>query len=148
MSQSVLAPAKTPGVSANVIVGETEIVLLSVYTDTGNDVGPGPVLTLEKQDHNGNFITVATVGYGKALFHSNSQHMNLLAPGIFRVVRPDISAWPYNIGIELYRYDVVPPVGDYTFDAGTFLTDYSGLDSLSGGAFPDDLEDEYIGGSF
>ena len=100
MATSILAPAQTAGNSSNITVGDDEQVVIALYTTTGVDVPPGPALGLQRQDINGNFITVATAGYGQIFLSRGCQQLVLTTPGVYRVVRPDITAWLTDIGVQ------------------------------------------------
>lgn len=100
MATSILTPGLEPAVSSEIVVGESEQVIIAVYTDDGRNVGGGPVLTLERADLNGNFMTVSTPGYGRAILGRDSQQMIIASPGTYRVVRPDITPWGILVGIQ------------------------------------------------
>lgn len=101
MASSILAPGQTAANSSEFSVGDTETVFIAVFTDTGVNVPYGPVLTLQRADINGNFITVATAGYGRISFNSGCQQLTINSPGTYRVARPDITPWEVNVGVQL-----------------------------------------------
>jgi hypothetical protein len=100
MATSILAPAQFPGPSSEIVVGNDEQVIISIYTDIGGDVPHGPVLRLQREDINGNFMTVATPGYGKIFLSNGCQQVVITTPGTYRVLRPDITAWGVNVGVQ------------------------------------------------
>lgn len=101
MASSILSPGQTAELSTEFTVEDNDSVLIAVYTDTGDNVKNGPVLTLQRADINGHFITVSTVGIGRVLFSYMCQQVTITTPGTYRVSRPDISPWGQNIGIQL-----------------------------------------------
>ncbi|QDJ96374.1 hypothetical protein Xoosp13_188 [Xanthomonas phage Xoo-sp13] len=101
MASSILSPGQTAANSSEFTVGDTETVFIAVFTDTGANLPSGPVLTLQRADINGNFITVATAGFGRIFFSANCQQLTINSPGTYRVARPDISPWGVNIGVQL-----------------------------------------------
>ncbi|WAX21772.1 hypothetical protein [Stenotrophomonas phage RAS14] len=101
MATSILAPGLTEAVSDEFTIADGECVLLSVYNPDGLNMEVGPVLTVQRADINGNFITLATVQYSAIRFDANMQQVTLSMPGTYRVARPDISAWNFEIGISL-----------------------------------------------
>lgn len=105
MSESILFPGKSISYSSNIVVEEGTSVLVAVYTGEGTDVGSGPVLTLEFLDMNGDWITVSTQPYGVISFNQTVQQFTLVTPGTYRVARPDLQPWNFNVGVEIYRYN-------------------------------------------
>ena len=105
MSESILFPGKSISYSSTITVEEGTSVLVAVYTGEGTDVGPGPVLTLEFLDMNGDWITASTQPYGVISFNQTVQQFTLVTPGTYRVSRPDLQPWNYNVGVEIYRYN-------------------------------------------
>lgn len=147
MDTPVLLPAKTEAFSTQIVVGNDELVIVSLYTPDGNPIGSGPVLPLQFQVMTGDFLSVGTVQYGRIYFSQNLQQLTLSQPGTYRIYRPDISEWNYDIGVSIDRRSTVP-VETYFFDADQFTTDYTGLDSLDGGVFSVNQTDRFDGGSF
>lgn len=105
MSESILFPGKSISFSSLITVEEGTSVLVAVYTGEGTDVGPGPALTLEFLDMNGDWITASTQPYGVITFNQTVQQFTLVTPGTYRVSRPDLQPWNYNVGVEIYRYN-------------------------------------------
>lgn len=101
MATSILEAGLTEGFSDEFTIADGECVLVSVYNPDGANVPAGPVLTIQRADINGNFITLATVAYSAIRFDTNMQQVTLSMPGTYRVARPDISAWNFEIGISL-----------------------------------------------
>ena len=101
MATSVLAPATTAANSSTFTVADGATLLVSVYTSTGEDVPHGPVLSLQRADINGNFINVATVGFGRVTFSAACQQLAISSPGTYRVSRPDITPWgTVGVGVQ------------------------------------------------
>lgn len=100
MATSILAPALTAGNSSNITVGDDEQVIIAVYTDDGTDLPSGPVLSLQRQDINGNFIKVATPGFGQVYLSWGCQQILITTPGVYRVSRPDITVWGKAVGVQ------------------------------------------------
>lgn len=71
MSESILFPGKTISYSSEILVEEGTSVLVSVYTGEGTDVGPGPVLTLEYKDLNGNWMKASSRPFGTIRLSQN-----------------------------------------------------------------------------
>lgn len=101
MATSILAPGTTADESSTFTVADGESVLVSIYTDTGEDMPSGPVLSLKRADINGNFINVASPGVGRVTFTWGCQQVLVTSPGTYKVVRPDISAWDVAVGVQL-----------------------------------------------
>lgn len=106
MPISVLLPGMTKTTSTEFTVDDGTYVLVSVYTDTGTDVPSGPVLTLETEDINGEWIKVATTPFGVITLHRLVQHLEVVSPGKYRVSRPDLTPWAANVGVEIHKYSV------------------------------------------
>lgn len=100
MATSILAPAQTDAYSSEITVGDNEQILIGIYTTDGADCPAGPALRLQREDINGNFITVATPGYGKVFFTQGCQQVLITTPGTYRVHRPDITPWETDIGVQ------------------------------------------------
>lgn len=100
MATSILAPAQTAGPSAEIVVGDDEQVIIGIYTDTGGDIPSGPVLRLQREDINGNFMTVATPGYGRIFLSNGCQQIVITTPGTYRILRPDLTPWGVNVGVQ------------------------------------------------
>lgn len=101
MATSILAAGTDEDVSSTVTVGDSDTVLLSVYTSTGDDMPHGVVLSLQRADINGNFINVSTVGFGRVIFTVGCQQLVITSPGTYRVARPDITPWgTVGVGIQ------------------------------------------------
>lgn len=105
MAESILFPGKSISYSATITVAEGTSVLVSVYTGEGVDVGPGPVLTLEFQDINGDWNIASTQPFGVIQLKQMVQQFVLATPGNYRISRPDLQAWNYNVGVEIYTYN-------------------------------------------
>lgn len=101
MATSILDAGVTEAVSDEFVVGDGECVLLCVYNPDGLNIPSGPVLTVQRADINGNFITLATVGYAAVRFAANMQQVTISMPGTYRVARPDISVWNFEVGVSL-----------------------------------------------
>lgn len=100
MATSILTPGLTADESTEITVGDGESVLVSIYTDTGSDMPSGPVLSLKRADINGNFINVATAGFGRITFTWGCQQITITSPGTYKVVRPDITVWGVSVGVQ------------------------------------------------
>lgn len=100
MATSILTPGQTAEDSATFTVADGASLLVSIYTDDGKDMPSGPVLSLKRADINGNFINVATAGFGRITFTWGCQQLVITSPGTYKVSRPDISAWGTNIGVQ------------------------------------------------
>ncbi len=100
MATSILDAGLTEAYSDEITVADGDCVLLSVYNPDGLDIPAGPVLTVQRADINGNFITLATVGYANIRFMANMQQVTISMPGTYRVARPDISVWNFEIGVS------------------------------------------------
>ena len=100
MATSILTPGQTIEDSDTFTVTDGDTILVSIYTDDGNDMPSGPVLSLKRADINGNFINVATPGFGRITFTWGCQQLVITSPGTYKVSRPDISVWGTNIGVQ------------------------------------------------
>jgi len=100
MATSILTPGQTAADSAPFTVADGASLLVSIFTDTGSDMPSGPVLSLKRADINGNFINVATAGFGRITFTWGCQRILITSPGTYKVSRPDISVWGANIGVQ------------------------------------------------
>lgn len=100
MATSILTPGQTEAESDIITVADGASVLVSIYTDTGDDMPHGPVLSLKRADINGNFINVATAGFGRVTFTWGCQQITITSPGSYRVSRPDISVWGTGVGVQ------------------------------------------------
>lgn len=100
MATSILTPGLAAAESSEITVGNGDSVLVSIYTDDGENMPSGPVLSLKRADINGNFINVATPGFGRITFTWGCQQMVITSPGTYKVSRPDISVWGVNIGVQ------------------------------------------------
>ncbi len=100
MATSVLSPAQTAADSSTFTVADGDSLLVSIYTDDGLDMPSGAVLSLKRADINGNFINVATAGFGRITFTWGCQQILITSPGTYKVVRPDISVWGVNVGVQ------------------------------------------------
>lgn len=100
MATSVLSPGVIASDSATFTVGDDENLLVSIYTDNGNNIPSGPVLSLKRADINGNFINVATVGFGRIAFTWGCQQILITTPGTYLVSRPNITVWNVNVGVQ------------------------------------------------
>lgn len=100
MAISILDAGTSQAFSNEITVSPGDSILLSIYTDIGVNMPSGPVLSLERQDINGNFINVATVGFGRVTFTWGMQQIVITSPGVYRVNRPDISFWGVSVGIQ------------------------------------------------
>lgn len=100
MATQILAAGNTDVASSSFTVGEDECVLVSAFTSTGSDLPPGPVLTVQRQDLNGNYITLSTIGYGAVRLMMQCQHVTISMPGTYRVKRPDISMFDVEVGVQ------------------------------------------------
>lgn len=101
MASSILAPGQTPANSSNITVGDGDRIIVAIYITGGGDAPAGPVLRLQRQDINGNFMTVSTPGYGQIFLNRSCQQLIITTPGVYRVNRPDITNWNTNIGVQL-----------------------------------------------
>lgn len=101
MATSILTPGQTQADSSTFTVNDGDSVLVSIYTDTGENMPSGPVLSLKRADINGNFINVSTVGLGRITFTWGCQQLVITSPGTYMVSRPDISPWGVNIGVQM-----------------------------------------------
>jgi hypothetical protein len=104
MSDSYLLPGKTRAYSDPIVIPEGSLGLVSVYVDGGGDVGSGPALKLQVQDINLKFVSVNSPEFGTIIFNDSCQQFVIATPGTYRVYRPNISAWDYDIGVEVYIY--------------------------------------------
>lgn len=100
MATSILAAGLTAAYSDTITVADGGSVLVSIYTDTGVNMPSGPVLSLEREDINGNFINVATVGFGRITFTWGCQQLVIDSPGTYRISRPDITVWGIAVGVQ------------------------------------------------
>lgn len=100
MATSILSPGQAAQDSATFTVADGASLLVSIYTDDGENMPSGPVLSLKRADINGNFINVATPGFGRITFTWGCQQMVITSPGTYKVSRPDISVWGANIGVQ------------------------------------------------
>jgi hypothetical protein len=101
MATSILELGLTEENSAEFTVEDCKFAILSVFTEDGSDMPIGPVLIVQRQDINGNFISLATVGNGNVFLMAGSQQAAIRLPGTYRVHRPDISVWNAPIGVSL-----------------------------------------------
>ena len=101
MATSILTAGTNEALSSTFTIADGDSVLVSVYTSTGENVPHGPVLSLQRADINGNFINVATVGFGRVTFSASCQQLTISSPGTYRVSRPDITPWgTVGVGIQ------------------------------------------------
>ena len=100
MATSILAPAQFAAPSAEIVVGDDEEVIIAIYSDVAGDIPSGPVLRLQRKDINNNFMTVATPGYGKIFLSNGCQQIVITTPGTYRILRPNITAWGVNVGVQ------------------------------------------------
>ena len=100
MATSILTPGQTEAESNIITVADGASVLVSIYTDTGENMPHGPVLSLKRADINGNYINVATAGLGRITFTQGCQQITITSPGTYIVSRPDISAWGTSVGVQ------------------------------------------------
>ena len=101
MATSILSPGTTEAESETFTVSAGESVLVSIFTGDGADMPSGPVLSLKRADINGNFINVATVGFGRVTFTWGCQQVEVTTPGTYKVTRPDIAFWGASVGVQL-----------------------------------------------
>lgn len=100
MAAKILDPGLTEEVSSEFTVGDAEQIFIGVFTESGGDLPAGPVLRLQRADINGNFISVSTAGLGLIHLSKNCQQVTITSPGVYRVLRPDISAWGVAVGVQ------------------------------------------------
>ncbi len=100
MATSILSPGQSAQDSATFTVADGASLLVSIYTDDGENMPSGAVLSLKRADINGNFINVATPGFGRITFTWGCQQMVITSPGTYKVTRPDISVWGTNVGVQ------------------------------------------------
>lgn len=88
MAINILTPGKDAMYSEEIVVGEDEQIVIALYTSNGSDCPNGVALRLQHRDINGNYMTVATPGYGPVFLGKNCQQILLTTPGTYRVYRP------------------------------------------------------------
>lgn len=101
MAESILDLGTDEAVSSEFTIEDCKYAILSVYTEDGSDLTYGPVLTVQRQDINGNFISLATVGNGNVFLMAGSQQATIRMPGTYRISRPDVSSWNIPVGVSL-----------------------------------------------
>lgn len=144
----ILSPGITQANSPNILIGDGEAVVVSIFTNSIiGDVPPGPVLRLQFRTITGGFQTVSTIQYGRVFLLNDCQQVVLSFPGTYRVARPDLSPWGVSVGVSILRYNTLVSQ-EYTFDGALFTTDYTGLDSLTSGLFTDEFTDRFDAGNF
>lgn len=100
MATSILQPSTIEGASANIIVTEGNSKLISLYTDTGDDIPYGVVLKLQRLTVAGYFENVSTTLHGPVLLKKDNKTVIINGVGTYRVYRPDISEFGVNVGVQ------------------------------------------------
>ena len=100
MAENILSPDTTPKPSDHIVVDHGEEVLIALYTEDGSDCPSGVALRIQRQAINGKFMSVSTPGYGAVYLSRDAQQIILTTPGVYRVLRPDISNWNIGVGVQ------------------------------------------------
>lgn len=100
MATSIMEPGMTAEVSSTVAVEDGSSKLITLYTVDGTEIPYGIIFALERQTINGFFETVSISGVGRVILSKDSKSVLLTGIGVYRVKRPDISAFEMAVGVQ------------------------------------------------
>ena len=96
----VLAPGVSEQASSDIVVTNSNGLPVSIFTDDGSEIPYGAILYLQRLTAAGVYVDVATAGYGKIVLNQQCNLFAISIPGTYKVLRPDISQFGVNIGVE------------------------------------------------
>lgn len=97
---SILAPAQTPATSTQFTIVAGTPTYLALYTDTGVPVPDGVSLDVERESVNGFFLPFFVEELGRVTLNSELTVLTLSIPGTYQVIRPNITEFSVNVGVE------------------------------------------------
>lgn len=101
MASILIAPGVSEAISPDIVVTDTSGTPISIYTADGTSVPYGVVFDLERKNVAGTYQLVRTVEYGAIRLKHDMNMLLITTPGTYRVVRPDITEFGVNVGLQL-----------------------------------------------
>ena len=101
MASILITPGVSEQISPDIVVADSSGVAIGIYTEDGNRIPYGVVFDLERKTVAGNYQLVKTIDYGAVRLKYDLNVLLITTPGTYRVVRPDITEFGVNIGLQL-----------------------------------------------
>lgn len=97
---SIMAPGQTAATSTSVTVVSGTPAYLALYTDVGSPVPDGVSFDVLRQTEAGFFVLFYLPVLGRVTLNSEMTVLTLTIPGTYQVVRPNITEFLVNVGVE------------------------------------------------
>ena len=98
MTTSILHPGKSATISSNFDVDTTMVV--AIYSNNGT-LPTNVWIGLQRKSINGSWIDVENIKLGKLILTKNVSIFQIISPGTYRLIRPDVNAYGVDIGAEI-----------------------------------------------